>query len=78
LKTLESKLGQKASYLGLVRFQILMAESMKTTDFWDIALCSLTEVEHFRGAYCLYHHNPETLVKFYKTTRQNILKGCHL
>jgi hypothetical protein len=25
--------------------------------YWDMALCSLVEVDqHFRGAYCLHHH----------------------
>jgi hypothetical protein len=40
----------------LVRFQVLTAESMKTTAFWDVARCSLIEVDwRFRGAYCLPH-----------------------
>jgi hypothetical protein len=34
--------------------------TMKTTAFWDIAPCSLVEVDRrFRGAYCLLHHGDE-------------------
>jgi hypothetical protein len=30
------------------------------TAFWDIAPCSLVEVDqHFRSAYCLHHHPDE-------------------
>jgi hypothetical protein len=37
-----------------VRFQVLLAASMKMTAFWVIAPCSLLEVDQgFRGAYCL-------------------------
>jgi hypothetical protein len=36
-----------------VRFHVLMAASMKMAAFWDIALCSLIEIDwHFRDAYC--------------------------
>jgi chloride channel 2 len=39
-----------------VRLQVLMAVSMKVIVFWDVAPCSLTEVDwRFRGAYCLHH-----------------------
>jgi hypothetical protein len=38
-----------------VRFQVLMAASMKIRAFWDIAPCSLGVDRHFRGAYCLHH-----------------------
>jgi hypothetical protein len=35
-----------------MRFQVLMAVSMKMTVFWDIALCGLVEVDqHFRVPY---------------------------
>jgi hypothetical protein len=37
-----------------MRFQLLMVAGRKMTVFWDIALCSIVEVDgHFRGAYCL-------------------------
>jgi len=41
-----------------------MAAHMKVTACWDIALCSLVDVDRFfRGAYCL-HHASETSVNF--------------
>jgi hypothetical protein len=41
---------------GSVRSQVLMMASMKMTAFWDILLCTLTEVDqHFRDAYCIRH-----------------------
>jgi hypothetical protein len=37
-----------------VRFQVLTAPSMNMTALWDIAACSLVEVDRrFSGAYCL-------------------------
>jgi hypothetical protein len=31
---------------------------MKMTVFWDVALCSLVEIDRrFRGAYCLHHQD---------------------
>jgi hypothetical protein len=40
-----------------MRFEFLTAVRMKMTAFWDIALCSLMDIEqHFRGAYCFHHH----------------------
>jgi hypothetical protein len=42
-----------------------MAASMKMTAFWDIALCSLVEVDQlFRGAYCLHHQADDTGTDF--------------
>jgi hypothetical protein len=42
---------------------------MKMTAFWDIAPCSLVEVDrHFRGAYCLHHQGDlmiEAVSSFY-------------
>jgi hypothetical protein len=38
-----------------VRFQVLTAASMKMTVFWDVAQCSVVEIDRrFRGAYCLH------------------------
>jgi hypothetical protein len=48
------------------------------TAFWDTAPFSLVEVDRrFRGAYSL-HHQDETSVNFYETTKRNIPEGCHL
>jgi hypothetical protein len=45
-----------------VRFQILMMERMKKIAFWNIALCSLTEVDKcFRGQYCLHQQGHDIL-----------------
>jgi hypothetical protein len=50
-----------------VRFQVLMAASMKFRVFWDVAPCSHVEVERrFRVAY------RSTLVHFNVTTRRYI------
>jgi hypothetical protein len=41
----------------LARFQILTATSMEMAVFWDVAQCSLVDIDkRFRGAYCLHHH----------------------
>jgi hypothetical protein len=38
------------------RFQILTAASMKMTIFWDVAPCSLVQIDRrFKGTYCLHH-----------------------
>jgi hypothetical protein len=45
-----------ASNPCFVRLQVLTAASMKLRVFWDVAPCSLIEVDwRFRGAYCLHH-----------------------
>jgi hypothetical protein len=58
---------------------------MKMTVFWDVAPCSLVQInQHFRGAYCLHHQGDkgrsisETLVNFYHTTRRNTSEDRHL
>jgi hypothetical protein len=39
-----------------MRYKVLTAASMKMIAFWDMAPCSLVEVDgRFRGAYCLRH-----------------------
>jgi hypothetical protein len=51
------------------------------TVFWDVAPCSLVEIDRsFRGAYCLHHQGdrPEMSVSFYQTTRRNIPEGSSL
>jgi hypothetical protein len=63
-----------------MRFQILMAASMKMTASWDIAPCSLVEVDaHFRGALVMEAvHTSQTLVYFNETTHCYIPEGSHL
>jgi hypothetical protein len=71
----------------VVRFQVLTAESMNVTPFWDIAPCSLVESDpRFRGTYCLRHqgdiliialkieavYTSEKSVYFNETTRRFI------
>jgi hypothetical protein len=42
--------------MATVKFQVLTAASMKMTFFWDIAPCSLAEIDRrFRGSYCLHY-----------------------
>jgi hypothetical protein len=41
-----------------VRFQVLIEASIMMTIFWDVASCSLVEIERrFTGAYCLHHQD---------------------
>jgi hypothetical protein len=66
-----------------VRFQGLIAVSMKMAVFWVVVSCSLVEVyRSFRDACCLHHQGnealmmeaasiSETLVNFYQTIRHN-------
>jgi hypothetical protein len=77
-----------------VRCQVLTAASMKMTVFWDVALCSLVEVDgRFRSAYFLRDQSSsvtmtalimeavntyETSVNLYESTRRNIPEGYHL
>jgi hypothetical protein len=43
----------KVVKIRFMRFQILTVTSMKMTAFWDIAPCSLTEMDRrFRDVYC--------------------------
>jgi hypothetical protein len=62
-----------------------MAASMKMTAFWDVAPCSILELDRrFRCAYCLYHQGDrrestsDTSANFYETTRRNIPEDSHL
>jgi hypothetical protein len=52
-----------------VRFQVLMAASMKMIAFWDVVLCSLVVDRHFR--------TPSGTSVFYETTWRNIPEGYH-
>jgi hypothetical protein len=43
-----------------VRFQVLTATSIKMAVFWDVAPCSLVDID--RGVYCLHlqgHEHPD-------------------
>jgi cAMP phosphodiesterase len=75
-----------------VRFQVLVAESMKMTVFWDVEPCSLTETgRHFRGAFCLRNQGDEfialmvevvstseTSASFCETAWRKIREDSHL
>jgi hypothetical protein len=59
----------------LVRFQVFKAASMKITVVWDVAPCSLVDIDRrFRGIQCLHNHGlvAETLLIFYQTARHMI------
>jgi hypothetical protein len=61
---------------------------MKMTVFWDVAPCSLVEVDRrLRGAYYLHVHfialmeaarTSETSVYFNENTRRYRSEGCHI
>jgi hypothetical protein len=60
---------------------------MKVTVFWDVALCSLVEIDRrFRSAYCLHYQalmveaerTSETPVSIYETTRHNVPEDSHI
>jgi hypothetical protein len=55
-----------------VRFQVLMAVSMKKTAFWDMVPCSLVDVDHITVC------TPKTAIYFYKTAWRHIPEGSHL
>jgi hypothetical protein len=62
--------------------QVFAVVSVKMTAFWNVAPCSLVEIDRrFRGAYCLHHQialvieavsTSETSVNFYVTAGRNI------
>jgi hypothetical protein len=42
-----------------MRFKVLTVTGMKTV-FWDVAPCSLVEINRcFRGVYCLHHQGSD-------------------
>jgi hypothetical protein len=44
-------------YLNIINKLIFVtATCLQGTVFWDVAPCSLVEVQRFRGAYCFHHH----------------------
>jgi hypothetical protein len=60
-------------------FQVLTATSMKMTVFWDVAQCSLVQIDRrFRGGIIEAVSTSETSVNFYQTTRRNIAEDSHL
>jgi hypothetical protein len=49
-----------------MRYKVLTAASMKMIAFWDMAPCSLVEVDgRFRGAYCLRHRGGAIITASY-------------
>jgi len=45
---------------SLVRFQVLMAASMKLRFvFWDVLPCKIIVDRRLRGTCCLHHHHPD-------------------
>jgi hypothetical protein len=53
---------KRETYDAFVRFQVLTAEIIKFTVFWDVASCSLVGADgRFRGEYCL-HHQDDSLI----------------
>jgi hypothetical protein len=64
----------------IIRCSVLTATNMKMTVFWDVAPCSLVEINRrFGDAYCHIIvlmmeavSTSETSVKLYQTTRRNI------
>jgi hypothetical protein len=41
-------------WLDRMRFEVLTATSMKKVVFWDVAPCSLVDIDrHFKGVHCL-------------------------
>jgi hypothetical protein len=51
---------------------------MKMTAFWDVAPCSLVEVDRRFVLMMETVCTSETSVYFYETTRLNIPESCHL
>jgi hypothetical protein len=65
----------------LVRFQVLVAASMKATVIWDAAPYNIVEIyRRVRVANYVYQavSTFETSDSFYKTTRRNIAGDNHL
>jgi hypothetical protein len=61
--------GKKTRKYSVARFQVLMAASIKTRAFWDIAPCSLVGIYgRSRGAYC--HHHPEEILERQKMKKK--------
>lgn len=50
-------------YIMLQKFvecEVLTSKSMKTTLFWNVASCSLLDIDrHFRGVYCRHHQGDD-------------------
>jgi hypothetical protein len=69
--------------LKFVIFQVLTAVSMETTAFWDVAPCTLVQVD--RHVYCL-HRRPddEGITQLWNVgiliqdTRHYVSEGCYL
>jgi hypothetical protein len=60
-------------------------DAMKMTAFWDMASCSIAEIDRpFRGTYCLHNQGDEavrtseTSVCFNETTQCYVAEGCNV
>jgi hypothetical protein len=74
LGDLRNETAEPENELPVVRFHVLTAASMKMFVFWDVAPCSLVEIDRrFRGAYCLHNQG-----RFYQITRRSIPEDSHL
>jgi hypothetical protein len=63
----------------LVRFQVLTAASTKMAVFWDVAPCSLVDVDRcLRGAYCLHLQGDESLLLLYVIINTDVSTTCIL
>jgi hypothetical protein len=53
--------------------------SMNMTAFWDVALCTLMELDWcFRGAYCLHHQGDEVAVCTFETVYFHETAWCYV
>jgi hypothetical protein len=60
IKNIQEFRRKSKKLIKIVRFQVLMAVSMKFRVFWDVAPCSQVDVDRrFRGAYCLHLQGDE-------------------
>jgi hypothetical protein len=59
-------------------FQVLTAASMKMTAFWDIAPCSLVDVDRLIALMTEAVRTSETSVNLYEIKLRNIPEYCHL
>jgi hypothetical protein len=84
---LQGSISQKAVIFSPIHIYKIKWIHYLPISFWDIAPCSLVEIDRcFRGEYCFHHrsdmtealHTSETSVYFNETTRRYIPESCHL
>jgi hypothetical protein len=61
-----------------MKYQVLMAASMKMAVFWDVAPCSLVETDRHFILVMDAVRTSGTLVNFYETTRRIIPEDSHI